>query len=60
MSRRGGVLIRWLSTVCCGFQRSFDSTLTLEFVRDVVIPVAAAVIGSSVCAFPPAEPPKSV
>lgn len=39
------------------------STLTLEFVRDVVLPVAAAaVIGSPVCAFsfPPAEAPKSV
>ena len=38
------------------------STLTLEIVRDVVIPVAAAVIGSPVCAFsfPPAEAPKSV
>lgn len=29
------------------------STLTLEFVRDVVIPVAAAVKGSPVCAFSP-------
>lgn len=38
------------------------STLTLEFLRDVVIPVTAAVIGSPVCAFslPPAEAPKSV
>lgn len=36
---------------CCGF------TLTLEFV--IVVPMAAALIGSSLC-FPPAEAPEGL
>ncbi|KAM7378410.1 hypothetical protein PAMA_013360 [Pampus argenteus] len=61
-------LISWpgYTWTLCGFAMDNPpvltySTLTLEL-RDVVIPVAAAVIGSPVCAFsiPPAEAPKSV
>lgn len=57
----GMVVIRWLSTVCCGFQYSFDSFHIDTFVRDVVKPVAAAVASCvSAFSFPPAEAPKSV